>query len=208
MYKKTILKFSILLLTLLSFVEIEAQERFKAGIVGGLNVSQIRGDDTGGFNKIGLIGGLRVNTVLKDKMDITLEIVYSERGSKNDITEPVDVEINLQYVEVPVLFNYKDWYVEDKDYYKVQASAGFAYSRLIDAEINGTTLLHQVEDLTENDFSFVIGAEFFFGKKFSLSGRWHTSINLLHNPDNEPNPNQRLAGLRPHYLSFRFNYFF
>lgn len=209
MHKKTFLKLSVLFFSLLSFAELDAQQRFRAGVVGGFNISQIRGDFTGGYNKFGLVGGLRVNTILTDKMDIGLEIVYSHRGSSSSSVEEnqgFDVQINLDYVEVPILFNYKDWYVEDEDYYKVQATAGFAYSRLISGESVGTTNLRAdiAEDFREDDFSFVIGAEMFFTKKFSLSARWHTSINLLYSPISS---NRDDMGLRPHYISFRLNYF-
>ena len=210
MYKKTFLKLGVLFLTLLSCAELEAQQRFRAAVVGGFNISQIRGDFTGGYNKFGLVGGLRVNTILTEKMDLGLELVYSHRGSKSDNVEQAqgfDVQVNLDYVEVPVLFNYKDWYVEGEDYYKVQATAGFAYSRLISGESVGTTNLRAdiAERFIEDDFSFVIGAEMFFFKQLSLSARWHTSINLLYNPERASADDM---ALRPHYLSFRLNYFF
>ena len=207
MKKTNIVVFIILLLTTFFIGESSAQSRFRAGVVVGGNVSQIRGDFTGGYNKFGLVGGLRVNTILQEKMNITLEIVYSERGSRSHRLEPSDIEINLKYVEVPVLLNYKDWYVEEDDYYRVQVSGGFAYSRLIKGESLGTTNFPSdiAEDFSPTDISFVVGAEYFVTKKFSISGRWYTSINLLY--DNEKN-NPNLNGLRPHFLSFRMNYFF
>ena len=201
--------FSIIFISI-AFATANAQQRFQAGILGGLNVSQIRGDDTGGFNKIGLVGGLRVNTILTEKMDVTLELAYSQRGSRSDRNEQlngVDVEIDLRYVEVPVLYNFKDWLDEEEDYYKVQASIGFAYARLINVDALGDTNEHasETENFAKDDFSFMIGAEYFIGPKFSISARWGTSINLLYN-NQKNNPN--INGLRGHFLTFRGNYFF
>ena len=143
-------------------------------------------------------------------MDVSLELLYSQRGGRTSKSEESfgrDLEIDLNYVEVPVLFNYKDWYDEENEYYKVQASGGFAYSRLINAESFGDTNKYnnEVDNFSSNDFAIVLGAEFFLSPKFSISGRWVTSINLLF--DNEKfNPNKN--GLRGHLLSFRGNYLF
>lgn len=211
MSKKNIIIYSILLFSFFSANELTAQNRFKAGVVAGMNVAQIRGDRTGGFNKFGFVGGVRAITVLKDKMDVSLELLFSQRGSRSSKAEQdirfVFVEIDLNYVEVPVLFNYKDWYEEDGDFYRVQASGGFAYSRLISASASGTSNDHidEVDDFSDTDVSLVLGVEYFLSPKFSISGRWGTSINLLY--DNEKF-NANKMGLRGHFLSFRGNYLF
>lgn len=202
---------SVCLLFFTFFIhEITAQNRFKAGVVAGFNVSQIRGDDSGGFNKFGVVGGLRAITILDEKMDVSMELLFSQRGSRSSSTEETrllrDVEIDLNYVEVPVLFNYKDWYDEGANYYKIQASGGFAYSRLINSRSAGNTNTHnsEIENFNENDVSLILGAEFFITPKISVSARWGTSINLLYNNKNNPN----LNSLRGHFLSFRTNYLF
>jgi hypothetical protein len=202
---------AILVVCAIFSTNLSAQNRFKAGIVAGINVAQIRGDDTGGFNKIGLVGGVRAITILEEKMDVSMELLYSQRGSRTSSTEETrlgrDVEIDLDYVEVPVLFNYKDWLNEEDNFYHVQASIGFAYSRLINSAAAGNTNEHEteIENFNDDDFSFVIGAEYFISPKFSISARWVTSINLLYNNEKH-NPN--LNGLRGHFLSFRTNYLF
>ena len=187
--------------------DLSAQNRFRAGLIGGANLSQIRGDSTAGFNRVGLVAGLRVDTRLKDNMGLTIEIVYSQRGSKNAKAEFQEVDIDLQYIEVPVLFQLKDWYQEDKDYYKVQATGGFAYSRLFQFSQGGRDNSHidQGDNFAEDDYSLVLGAEIFFTKNLSLSGRWYTSFNKLF--DNEEIETD-LNSLRTHFLSFRLNYLF
>jgi len=194
-----------LFLFILTVQQIHAQ-RFRAGVVAGLNASQIRGDDTGGYNKLGFVGGLRGIIVLTDRSDLSIELLYSERGSKNDSQEPVDIEINLKYAEVPILFNYKDWYVEDGNYYRVQASAGFSFSRLLDATSAGSTskYINETGNFTDNDFSFVIGGEFFFNRHLALGFRWNSSFNKLFKNDNARGKNS----LRGYFLSFRTAYIF
>jgi len=183
-----------------------AQQRFKAGLVAGVNASQINGDNTGGYNKLGLLGGLRVITVLSEKSDVSIELAYSQRGSKNDKSEPVDIRIDLNYIEVPVLYTYKDWLDESGDYYKVQALGGLAFSRLLKGTVEDSASPPKeiTGDLRSNDLSLVLGVEFFFTKHWSLSGRWHSSLNKLATAEKSPTK----IDLRGYFFTFRVNYIF
>lgn len=211
MFKKTILL--VLGLCFLCFFgeKTAAQQRFKAGLVFGLNASQIMGDDVGGFHKPGLLGGLRATTMLKDKMDLSFELLYSERGSYDKYGSPFcyngNLKIGLQYVEVPVVFSYKDWYIEEDDYYKVQASAGLTFSRLIGAKAEGSCHDDVVELFNNNDYGLTAGVEYFASRHFSFGARWSRSFNLLFNKDKHEGQQGRNS-LRGYFLSFRGAYTF
>jgi len=183
-----------------------AQQRFKAGLVVGLNAAQIMGDKTGGYNKLGVVGGLKGIAILTDKAELSMELTYSQRGSKNDESEPVNVKIKLEYVEVPILFSYKDWYNEEGDFYRLQGSIGFSYGRLLNAEFDD--LISSPIDVTDrfitNDFSFVIGADVFFTPHWALGARWNSSFNKLAKNVNSPTGN----GLRGYFFTFRATYVF
>lgn len=182
-----------------------AQQRFKAGLVFGLNAAQIEGDLAAGYNKLALHGGVRAITVLRDKMDFVLEMLYSQRGSYARLQQG-DMKINLQYVEIPLMISYKDWYQEDDDYYKVQAIGGFSYGRLIEASSIGS-IYHdtEVENFNKNDYSITLGADVFLTKHFGFGARWTRSLNLLYN-NQKHNPN--VNGLFGYFLSFRGAYIF
>ncbi|MEZ4962348.1 MAG: porin family protein [Saprospiraceae bacterium] len=198
----TLLSTSILLLA----ANADAQQRFRAGLVLGLNASQILGDDIGGYNKLGLQGGLRVNTILRDKMDLIVEMLYSQRGSRSKTNEfIIPRKINLQYVEVPVMVSYKDWYIEDDDYYKVQVIGGLTYSRLFKSSAEGSDHDDQVDNFINNDVGFTLGAEFYLSRHFGFSFRFSRSINLLYNKDKH---NPGVNSLRGFFLSFRTMYIF
>ena len=188
--------------------EIHAQQRFKAGLVLGLNASQLQGDDSAGYRKLGVQGGLRAITILKDRMDFIIEMLYSQRGSfdGNEILFPDgNLDINLQYVEVPVMISYKDWLDEEKGFYKLQATTGFTYSRLVEASASGSKHDNEVVNFNDNNYSFNIGVEYFAGPKFSLGARWTRSINLLFNNEKH---NENLDALFGYFLSFRGVYQF
>ncbi len=206
MLKKVIHLSGWLIFTLLLAQPVFSQQRFKAGITAGLNASQIRGDATGGYNKLGIAAGLRAITVFTDRTDLTIELTYSQRGSRNDPSEPTEIQINLNYVEVPFIFHYKDWLMEEQNYYRVQAAAGLSFSRLLKAEHDDRrgVVEEKTSDFNSNDIGLILGAEFFFTQHWSLSGRWNTSFNLLSDADVSPSRNT----LRGYFLSFRLNYTF
>lgn len=177
------------------------EARFGAGIVAGLNASQILGDDTGGYNKLGLQGGLRGIAHLTDRSDLYIELLYSQRGSY----QKGIIEIDLRYVEVPVVITYKDWLDEEEGYYKVAANIGFSYGRLLSATAEGSKHDDIVDLFNNNDLSFTVGAEFFTRPNFVFGIRWSKSINLLYNKDkHDPGRNS----LRGFFLSFRGVYTF
>ena len=168
-------------------------QRFKAGILVGFNTAQIDGDLSAGFNKFGLIGGLRGVTILSEKMELSLELLYSQRGSKSDPDEfGIPFKISLNYVEVPVVFNYLDWQEADGEYYKLHFHAGLSYGRLLGFEIDGGTsgLLELANNFRDNDLSFLVGATFYANKHFGITARYSRSVfPLFERDDNNTGPN-------------------
>ena len=206
-----------LLLTIICGEEAMAQQRFKAGIVGGLNASQIRRDDVGGYNRLGVQGGLRAVIILADRYDVNIEMLYSQRGSYAKdgcwYNNTGSLHIATQYIEIPVVFSYKDWLHEEDNYYRLQASMGFSYGRLINTRVEASCAHDGFGDFfNEDDVSYTVGVEYFTSPKFSLGMRWSHSLNLLYNREKAPvingstddNPNS----LRGYFLSFRGVYLF
>ncbi len=206
----TLLLFGIALLPALVF----SQQRFKGGIVAGLTASQIDGDASAGYNKVGLQAGLRVAAVLKEKQDASVEIIYSQRGSRNEAKTPPYFKTTLNYVEVPVQWHYHDWLVENGDesenFYRVQFNVGASYGRLInykdssDGSIAGIT--PALPDLERNSFCFLIGASFYATKHFGFNFRYNRAINKLYKPG-KPGTNYAYS-LNEHFLAFQAMYMF
>lgn len=188
-----------------------AQQRFRAGAVFGLNASQIQGDDVGGYDKLGLLGGLRATTFLKEKLDLSFELLYTQRGSYSKYGSPRcnngNLLIALQYVEVPVVLTYKEWLSESDDFYRIHAGAGFSYGRLINAKSEGSCHDDLTDLFNTNDFSFTAGVEYFISRPFSFGIRWTRSINLLFNKDKHDGLQGRNS-LRGYFISFRGAYTF
>ncbi len=190
------------------FLTLHAQQRFKAGLVLGATAAQINGDNSAKFNKLGLNIGLKVNTTLTDKSDFIIEILLSQRGSQTELRPNSGIQqqkIHLDYIEVPIIFNYKDWLDKKEDYYKMHFHGGFSYGRLFNTRFDNSPLEEAGPFFRENDFSWLVGVTFFTNEHVGFFARYNRSINLLFkNTPANPNTNSLLS----YFLSFGGNYVF
>lgn len=176
---------TIIFLILAYTGSVSAQERrFQAGILFGFNASQITGDDMWGYRKAGLNMGFRINTIIQPRIDVSMDILYSQRGAQSAFSldnSQLLSRINLHYIEVPVIFHYKDWEVEvDKtSFYRMDFQAGLAYGRLFRARAAGNPFEGQEDLFNNNDFSWLIGAGYHSSAHHSFHFRYTSSINLL-----------------------------
>ncbi len=152
------------------------ERRFEAGLVGGFNLSQIDGDLLTGFNKIGFNVGGRVDAIFTDRWRLGIEMLFAQQGaSRNKLDNPASAydKIRMNFVEVPVMIHFTDW--------KIQASTGVSYSRLINYEIIDYTGEDVTEDIPvkEDLVSFIIGGTFFFQENLGINVQWAKWINNL-----------------------------
>lgn len=183
------------------------ERRFKGGLVAGFNVSQIVGDEAAGYNKIGLQAGAKVAIILKEKMDLSIEMLFSQRGSaaRNSNQGTFPFKLTLNYIEVPVLFNYKDWKAEDEDYYRLHFQAGFSYGRLISFSGDNNQFTSLGDFFRDNDVSWVGGATYYLNERLGITARYSRSLYPFFVADaTTPNVNS-LVGFQ---LSFHTVYMF
>jgi hypothetical protein len=180
----------------------------------GVNASQITGDELAGYDKVGIHTGLRGTAELTEKASLSVELLYSVRGSRpdifNDIIDP-EINITLQYLDLPVYVTYSDWYDETKGYHKAYAAAGFSLGRLIEAttfdhfHMDDDNLEVLAKEFNNTDFSWLLGFGFRLSEHFMITARYTSSITLLLNAEkNQLNANS----LRPYFLTFRGEYVF
>jgi hypothetical protein len=213
---KKVLFTSLMLFFVIKMNSQETTQRFKAGIVAGLTTSQIDGDASAGYNKIGVQAGLRGIIVLKEKTESSVELLFSQRGAASALVKnPDDFRflITLNYVEIPVQFHYKDWLIEDKedgDYYKVSINGGFSFARLLGTKVSDelSAVTRVVPALLEkNDFSFIIGANIWANQRLGFTFRYVRSIGFMYNPKKWSQPPFEQAW-NGHTLNFQSVYLF
>lgn len=191
------------------------QQRFQAGIIAGLTASQIDGDRSAGYNKIGYQAGLRGVVILPKKQRMSIELMYTQRGAQSALIRSAgyaDFSLTNNFIEVPVQWHYLDWLDdtdEDNPFYKVQLNAGLAYGYLISSKVDdeGSAISTVIPKFNKNDVSFVCGVTFFTGPHFGLSFRYTKSLGLLY--DAVKNDGKPFAtSWHPHNLCFQGQYIF
>ncbi|CAA6818311.1 MAG: Unknown protein [uncultured Aureispira sp.] len=181
------MKLSVIILFLLCSVShsLSAQNEeegiFTATLLAGANFSQIDGDEDAAYSKVGFNGGARGGVRFGDRMELCTEILFSQKGS---YIKSLNKTYHLDYIEVPVLFYYKDWEAADKNnrkYMRVMVGGGFSYSRLLNSATKqyGTTLEDGqpgYANFLSNDLMFMLDANIFFTRNWGINVRWARSL--------------------------------
>ncbi len=187
-----------LLLMTVSITSVVGQ-RFKAMGIIGANTAQIDGDSLYGFKKLGISSGARLSYTNNKTWDLSLEMLYSQRGSSEKLfNTSKGRNINLNFIEFPVIFSLRDWYQEADKYYKVRVEGGLTYGYLFGAEADG----YDVSEVRKNDISYLVAAGINFTKRLGFSMRYTTSfLNLYTGPRSDIN-------YKSYFLTFRTEYQF
>ena len=146
-----------------------AQE-FNAGILSGLSTTQVSGDNLAGYNKAGLIIGGFVNRDISQSLALQIEMMYIQKGSSNPKVENLIAEINLEYIEIPLILVLKSSE-------KINFDFGIHISALIDGyykDIYGI-LENQIE-FSDDEFGAIGGMAYKLNEKMSLCTRLSNSI--------------------------------
>ena len=220
--KKARISFFLAILFCLFFIQEAAaqryskkkqQNRFGAGVVLGVNVSQIDGDLYTGFNKIGFRGGVESAIYLNKRLDIVLGLLYVQKGSKTDTNVtfasdvPPNTEIRLDYMEVPFLLSVK-FGKEDRNGYTLET--GFSYARLINSQLNVTEFPDKVsysdliDNLNSNEFNVIFKFDFEFSKRFKIGFLTEFQLNKLYEINSNEIMPQDQGG--PPQVEFMRNY--
>lgn len=145
-------------------------QRFKGGVMAGVNVSQIDGDSWAGYNKAGLVGGAFVYTDFTDKWGAQMEIRYAAKGSATPKNYSYSRKYRLQYIEIPVLATFKAL-----KYIAFQGGLSFGY--MFNAGENDGGYGYQKISLGKStETALCVGANFSYFKSFDLNARFAYSV--------------------------------
>ena len=161
---------------------LENNHLFYSGLIGGLNLCQVDGDNFAGYHKAAVnFGGIGYMKLGK-RISLSWEILYSQKGSKSDLVRFSGIDtvlitkydIDLKYAEVPVMIN-----IFDKQ--KSHLCFGVSYSRLIAATETLQTDPKYPVDLSKypfkkGDWNILAGAQMHLIKGLFLNLRFQYSI--------------------------------
>jgi hypothetical protein len=185
-------KILLLICISFSFIVLTHAQVFKGEIIGGVNMTQVDGDQEIGYKKVGAHAGIGVmfpfsfrRNQLNKPWAISMEILYNQRGARarNLNYNPSDTInsysqgkfrylLRLNYVSVPIIFHFTDsgkWTV----------GIGFAYNRMFSSqelEYGLTQTYDTVKRLNPNDFSVIADVRFRIWQQLKFGFRFEYSM--------------------------------
>lgn len=169
------LKLILAVLVSLTFVEVNGQG-FRAGVIAGLSATQISGDNLGGYDKAGLIAGGMVSTELSRKLDLAMEIIFIQKGSKKnpnpDNGDYSSYFLRLNYFEVPLLLK---WKYSKRFTFEVGPTFGYLISVTEENEL-GEIPYDPPRPFDKFELGITGGMRVHFAQKFSFAFRVSSSV--------------------------------
>lgn len=169
--------FVLLLLVLLTPLFASSQEStFDAGVVAGLNTSQISGDDLSGFHQFGLNGGLFVSSDVSDNVSLELQMAFSQKGSRKTPNPEVgnyrSYNLRVNYIDLPLMLRYSF------EGFGLFAGPlfGAQIGQVKEEDQNGKILQAGRPGFKPYDLGVHLGLGYRFGEKFSMDLRFSNSV--------------------------------
>mgnify|MGYP001438665103 CR=1 FL=1 len=153
------------------FTGICLSQNFNAGIICGINTSQVSGDNLSGFNKLGVRLGGFVNRDLGSFIT-QLELQYINKGSREYINNEKYEEgyrFEINYIEIPCLVKKK---LSEK--HLLEAGISIAYILNWSEQING--YLEPGIELNKLDYNIHFGIDYKIVNNLYLNTRLSNSF--------------------------------
>ncbi len=118
----------LFILFIISFISYAAySQSFYGGLMAGFNGSQVEGDKSSGYQKMGFVGGAWTQADVNEKVYWGLELKFNQKGSRINPTAKngyYKYIYRLNYIDLPALAGYR---INDK----VSAFAGLSFGVLL-----------------------------------------------------------------------------
>lgn len=183
---KLLKKSSILLITFLTCLAVNAQNKFYYGPRIGLGLSTFAGHDAEHINyPVGSIIGLYTHTEIKNKFSVDAELNYLSVGSffstKYNTTEQHDYRVSLGYISLPINLNYRF-------YYGLNFQVGLQTSAILTAVTeekyqNKVVKGKNINDFHAIDFGPTIGLYYQFSQGLQLGLRYYRGLQNIYKSD-------------------------
>ncbi len=205
----------------------DRNQKFAAAGYFGINFSQIHGDSYFGYKNTGLRFGIETQYLLQPQYFVSIGIGFTQEGASPD-QEEIEAKgqnapkIDINMVEIPLLFNYRlgDKKAKGKKhnyalYQSTIIQAGLKLTRLIGyrttnrgafgARISNPEFSEGNIEFQDFDFAAVAGVTVPFGLKGSLLIQHSLSLRGLYRPEDVEMARRNgydVFQLRPYSLTF------
>jgi hypothetical protein len=165
------------------------KQRFHIGVITGVNLSQVDGDGTAGYNKRGVTAGLQGIALLTPRLNLVTELLYTQKGSQIDYKDVVYSRnkrlLSVNYAEVPFLLRMKLLPV-DTELKQIELDIGFSFARLVHSRVdeNSARVRHSFSDLEldfeRNEINAIVGMQTEVFKNFNLGARANIGVSKFY----------------------------
>lgn len=208
---------TILLFFLFLACSVWGQEsRFHVGILSGLSLGQIDGDDMQGYDHKGFFGGLRSSAIVTDKFECQIELLYNRRGSQSKDQRSTLMKnrtIHADYAEINLLLAIKEWYNPFEKLYRLQMYGGVSLGRLtkiqaIDEGDGEILLTELVPEMNNRDLSLMGGGAYFLSQNVAIGMRFSRSISLLFDASKSVFGDAKVKNMQGYFIGLYGQYMF
>lgn len=156
-------------------------QQIKGAVIGGLNATQVDGDEVFGYHKFGVNVGAAAIIPFSKKFSVGLENLFNQKGSYRkpiyEVGEDGSYKLKLNYVEVPVLIHYTDRQT-------MTFGTGLSWGRLVSVKewehgkrIETTTL--RGGPYKRDDVNLLLDFRFSLYKNLKFNFRYAYSVNKI-----------------------------
>ena len=147
-------RFALILMVLAAFTTTAAAEGMMIGAKGGLNIAKAYGDDVPDDADwaYGFIGGGFFNYMFAEMFAVQPELLYAMKGWKVTAADETEVDVKLNYIEIPVLLKVM---IPTEGMIDPSIFAGPSIGFLMTAEADDVDIK---DNLKSTDFGLVVGA--------------------------------------------------
>lgn len=168
----------LIIILLMLPLALQAQ-RIHGFVSSGIMVSQIEGDEIKGYRHYGYTGGVGALASISsnNRWGLSIETMFSQRGSFENSGDPYSIKLNLNYIDIPLMIHYQD------PYGGMLIGAGLIYGRLVQQphgimKFDTNSFIPDTSDMSflRNDLCVALDARFSIWKGLQLNLRWQYSI--------------------------------
>lgn len=176
----------------------EGENYFDFSLLGGLNFSQLDGDQLSGFSRIGFRGGLEVGAPISDNTSWKVGILLDQKGSSTGIINNGLLKryIHLNYLTIPLTYEFGSWKDPSVDINRIHVSFGLGISRLFGVSSSNLDVDNALDDFKDWDLAGLTAVTYSFGPKSSIRLGLERSFLKIYQP-----PSQSISG----FQSYLFN---